>query len=48
MRTVLADTEIVSEDVDPGLAAILVMMAFFKEKEDSLFLLADLSTVIVL
>ncbi|KAK7157098.1 hypothetical protein R3I94_006995 [Phoxinus phoxinus] len=41
VRTVLADTERASEDVDPGLAAILVMMAFFKEKEDSLFLLAD-------
>ncbi|CAM4278654.1 unnamed protein product [Leuciscus chuanchicus] len=44
VRTVLADTERVFEDVDPGLAAILVMMAFFKEKEDSLFLLADVTT----
>ncbi|XP_067283842.1 uncharacterized protein [Pseudorasbora parva] len=44
VRTVLADTERVAEDVDPGLAAILVMMAFFKEKEDSLFLLADVTT----
>ncbi|CAM4512269.1 unnamed protein product [Leuciscus chuanchicus] len=44
VRTLLADTERVSEDVDPGLAAILVMMAFFKEKEDSLFLLADVTT----
>jgi len=48
VKTVLAETERVSEGVDPGLAAILVMMAFFKEKEDSLFLLADVSTVIVL
>uniref|UniRef100_UPI003AAB2257 uncharacterized protein n=1 Tax=Centroberyx gerrardi TaxID=166262 RepID=UPI003AAB2257 len=44
VRTVLADIERESGDVDPGLAAILVMMAFFKEKEDSLFLLADVTT----
>lgn len=43
MRTVLAGIEGESGDVDPGLAATLVMMAFFKDKEDSLFLLADVS-----
>lgn len=29
------------EDLDPGLSAIVVMIAYFKEKEEAVFLLAD-------
>ncbi|XP_048856979.1 uncharacterized protein LOC125724070 isoform X2 [Brienomyrus brachyistius] len=44
VRTVLADLERQPEDVDLSLALILVMMAFFKDREDSIFLLADVTT----
>ncbi|KAL1006771.1 hypothetical protein UPYG_G00076820 [Umbra pygmaea] len=38
------DREFEGSDVHRGLAAILVLMAFFQEKEDALFLLADVTT----
>uniref|UniRef100_A0A672J7H0 Uncharacterized protein n=1 Tax=Salarias fasciatus TaxID=181472 RepID=A0A672J7H0_SALFA len=41
VKTVLQHLQRQMEDVDLGLASILVMIAHFKEKEDSLFLLAD-------
>uniref|UniRef100_A0A3B3RGX0 Uncharacterized protein n=1 Tax=Paramormyrops kingsleyae TaxID=1676925 RepID=A0A3B3RGX0_9TELE len=41
VRIVLADLERQPEDVDLSLALTLVMMAFFKDREDSIFLLAD-------
>lgn len=43
MKTVLCSLERQMEDIYPGLAAILVMIAYFKEKEDALFLLADVN-----
>uniref|UniRef100_A0A672HBJ7 Sterile alpha motif domain containing 3 n=1 Tax=Salarias fasciatus TaxID=181472 RepID=A0A672HBJ7_SALFA len=41
VKTVLQHLQRQMEDVDLGLASILVMIAHFKEKEDALFLLAD-------
>ncbi|KAL0150084.1 hypothetical protein M9458_054609 [Cirrhinus mrigala] len=41
VKTVLYSIENQMEDVDPGLAAIILMIAYFKEKEDAFFLLAD-------
>lgn len=46
VRTVLKDIDREGRDVDPSLAAVLLMMAHFKEKEESLFLLADVSIFI--
>lgn len=43
---VLKDIDREGRDVDLGLAAVLLMMAHFKEKEESLFLLADVSLFI--
>lgn len=43
MKTVLYGIDQQMEDVDPGLAAILVMIAYFKDKEDAHFLLADVN-----
>lgn len=43
VKTVLKDIDREGRDVDPGLAAVLLMMAHFKEKEESLFLLSDVS-----
>uniref|UniRef100_A0A8C2HVC6 Uncharacterized protein n=1 Tax=Cyprinus carpio TaxID=7962 RepID=A0A8C2HVC6_CYPCA len=44
VRAVLKDIDREGRDVDPGLAAVLLMMAHFKEKEESLFFLADVTT----
>ncbi|KAM3599973.1 uncharacterized protein V6R79_014881 [Siganus canaliculatus] len=41
VKTVPYGLETQMEDIDPGLAAILVMITYFKEKQDALFLLAD-------
>ncbi|XP_068433920.1 uncharacterized protein [Clinocottus analis] len=41
VKMVLHGLEQQMEDIDTGLAAILSMIAYFKEKEDALFLLAD-------
>ena len=43
VKMVLSCLERQVEEMDPGLAAILVMVAYFQEKEDALFLLADVS-----
>uniref|UniRef100_A0A8C2BC44 Uncharacterized protein n=1 Tax=Cyprinus carpio TaxID=7962 RepID=A0A8C2BC44_CYPCA len=44
VRTVLKDINQASkEDVDYGVASIITTMAYFKEKEDALFLLADVT-----
>uniref|UniRef100_A0A3B3QPE7 Uncharacterized protein n=1 Tax=Paramormyrops kingsleyae TaxID=1676925 RepID=A0A3B3QPE7_9TELE len=43
VKTVLYGLDQQMEDVDSGLAAILVMIAYFKDKEDALFLLADVN-----
>ncbi|KAL1276301.1 hypothetical protein QQF64_035924 [Cirrhinus molitorella] len=43
VRTILKDIDRDARDVDQGLAAVLLMMAHFKEKEESLFLSADVS-----
>lgn len=43
VRTVLKDIDSVG-NINHGVASLLVTMAYFKEKEDSLFLLADVST----
>lgn len=47
VKTVLYSIENQMEDVDPGLAAIILMIAYFKEKEDAFFLLADVTNSIV-
>ncbi|XP_072571034.1 uncharacterized protein [Paramormyrops kingsleyae] len=44
VRTVLREIDREGRDVDQGLAAVLLMMAHFKEKEESLFLSADVTT----
>uniref|UniRef100_A0A8C9XE83 Uncharacterized protein n=1 Tax=Sander lucioperca TaxID=283035 RepID=A0A8C9XE83_SANLU len=41
VRTVLCHLERHFEEVDPGLPAMLVLMAYFRENEDAIFLLAD-------
>uniref|UniRef100_A0A8D0CSK2 Uncharacterized protein n=1 Tax=Sander lucioperca TaxID=283035 RepID=A0A8D0CSK2_SANLU len=41
VRTVLCHLERHFEEVDPGLPAMLVLMAYFGENEDAIFLLAD-------
>ncbi len=46
VRTILKEIDREGRDVDPGLAAVLLMMAHFKENEESLFLSADVSIYI--
>ncbi|XP_041824837.1 uncharacterized protein LOC121629269 [Melanotaenia boesemani] len=41
VKMVLSCLERQEEEVDPGLAATLIMVAHFQEKEDAIFLLAD-------
>uniref|UniRef100_A0A9J8DLI9 Uncharacterized protein n=1 Tax=Cyprinus carpio carpio TaxID=630221 RepID=A0A9J8DLI9_CYPCA len=41
VKAVLHGIERQVEDMDPGLSAIVVMIAYFKEKEEAVFLLAD-------
>lgn len=43
VKAVLHGIERQVEDMDPGLSAIVVMIAYFKEKEEAVFLLADAS-----
>lgn len=43
VKMVLSSLEKEMEDVNPGLAAILVLMSYFKEKEETIFLLADVN-----
>ncbi|KAK9958010.1 hypothetical protein ABG768_012193 [Culter alburnus] len=43
VRTVLKDIDSVGKDVDYGVASIITTMAYFREKEDALFLLADVT-----
>ena len=43
VRTVLKDINRMG-NINHGVASLLVTIAYFKEKEDSLFLLADVST----
>ena len=47
VRTVLANLA-KEPEVDPCLAVVLTMMAFFHEKEDALFILADVSNCFML
>ncbi|XDV33478.1 hypothetical protein PO909_003877 [Leuciscus waleckii] len=44
VKAVLHGIERQMEDMDPGLSAIVVMIAYFKEKEEAVFLLADESS----
>lgn len=46
VKTTLKDIEVEGREDAQGLAALLVMMAFFQEKEDAVFLLADVSDVL--
>lgn len=46
VKMVLSCLETQEEEVDPGLAATLIMVAHFQEKEDAIFLLADVSNIL--
>ncbi|XP_034567502.1 uncharacterized protein LOC117832466 [Notolabrus celidotus] len=43
VRKVLKDIDDGEEDINHGVASVLTLMAFFKENEDALFLLADVT-----
>lgn len=45
VKMALSYLEKQEEEVDSGLAAVLVTVAYFQEKEDALFLLADVSNI---
>lgn len=47
VKTVLADIErLQGENMDSTIAVILLMMTFFKEKDDAIFLLADVIIIL--